>query len=271
MGAATRVAGMRFLGGFGLRTWRWRRVLLMAGVLGLPAVTPAYAAAPKQDQAAVQALRKAQGLLRQLSQEKTALETEKAALLEQVKKLEASIKQLEPLQDEVKQLKVAVEALKQRNSSLESQVSSGNEREQALRGKLKEVIAQAKQIQGDNRLLVEAVKEREQWISQCTEKNRGMFEANRELLQHYQNKGFWDKVSEAEPFTGIGKVKAENREQEYRFKLEDLQVTPFRSEEKGLAEDARAAAPAPEPAPEDDEDDEDEPVTEGQSDGSPPD
>lgn len=208
--------------------------------LMLGAVSHVQAEAPKQDAAAVQALRKAQGLLRQLSQEKTQLETEKAALAEQVKKLEASVKQLEPLQGEVDRQKAALESLRGNNSSLESQVADERGKEQALREKMKEIIGKARQIQSDNHLLVQAVQEREQWIAQCKDKNQRMLEVNGELIDKYKEKGFWDKLSEIEPFTQIGKVKTENAVENFRFKLEDLQITPFQSASKTPAEAKQA-------------------------------
>ena len=220
----------------------------------------AYAEAPKQDAAIQQVLRKAQGALRQLAEEKTALEAqktaleaEKAALQEKADKLEATVKQLEPLQGEVVKQKAAVEALKSANAALESQLASGREREQGLHGKIKEIVAQAKKIQGDNQLLVEAVKEREQWISQCSQKNQAMLETNGELVRLYQDKGFWDKVGDLEPLTGIAKVNTENTAQDYHFKLQDLKVTPFESELPAQKQAEAAASDKPQPAPDADE------------------
>jgi hypothetical protein len=73
------------------------------------------------------------------------------------------------------------------------------------------------------------VKEREQWIGQCQQKNNNMAAAQAELIQRYQDKGFWDTLGDVEPLTGIGKVKTENAVQDYQFKLEDLKATPFES------------------------------------------
>lgn len=209
--------------------------LLISVCLWVPV---ANAEPPKQQDAAVQqVLRKAQGALRQLAEEKaaleaqkTALEGEKAALQEKADKLEAAVKLLEPLPAELEKQKAAGEALKSANAALESQLSSGRDREKGLHGKLKQIVAQARLIQGDNQLLVEAVKEREQWIGQCTQKNQAMLDANGELVRLYEDKGIWDTLGDAEPFTGIGKVRTENTAQDYHFKLQDLKATPFESQ-----------------------------------------
>lgn len=229
------------------------RLLMLACLLSWGGV--AHAEAPKQDAGAVQALKKAQGVLRQLGQEKAALEAEKTALLDQVKKLEGQVKQLEPLQGEVERHKAALEGLRGANGSLESQLGSERSRTQALQHKNHEIVTQARKIQSDNQLLAQAVKEREDWIKQCGEQNGKMLDANRELVERYKQKGFWDKVGEFEPFTGIGQVKAENAEQEYRYKLKDLAVTPFESQVQQPATAASAAPTASSSTDVDDEED----------------
>jgi hypothetical protein len=209
----------------------------------------AHAEASKQNAAAAQALKKTQGMLRQLSQEKIALETEKSKLLEQMKKLETRVNQLEPLTGEIERYKAGEALLQNTNSALAAQVNSGREKQQALLHKQQEIVAQAKLIQKDNRHLVEAVKEREQWISQCRDKNNSLLEGSRELLAKYKEKGFWDKVGELEPFTGIGNIEAETTEHNYRFKLQDLSVTPFASESTVQAGDENTAKQTPKNSP----------------------
>ena len=187
-------------------------------------------AEPKQESAGQQAFKKAQGVIRQLTEEKQTLETEKAALQEQIKKLEGITKQLEPLQNEVQLQKTQAETLRSNNSTLEARLLSEREKQQSLLRKMQEIVAQAKQIQGDNQLLVSAVNERERWINECSKKNQQLVEANRALVGKYQDKGFWDKAAELEPFTGIANVETQNTVETYQFKLNDLKVTDFASE-----------------------------------------
>jgi chromosome segregation ATPase len=201
------------------------------------------AAEPKnsQDAAMQQVLRKAQGVVRQLTQDKAALEAEKAALTEQntalaaqksaleekVKKLEEALKPLESLPAEVARCKTDAESLRSARTGLETQLSQGREQAQALLKKHQDVIAKAREIRADNLLLVEAVKEREQWIEQCGKRNRDLVGTGRELAEKYKDKGFWDEVADLEPFTGLGKVKSETTAEDYRYKLRKLKATPF--------------------------------------------
>lgn len=183
------------------------------------------AAEPKQESAAQLAMKKAQGALRQLGEEKRALETEKAALQEQLAQLDGIAKQVPPLQSELQQHKAGADSLRQANQALEAQLHGEQERSQSLQRKLREIAAAAKQIQGDNALLLAAVQERQQWIAQCSDKNRQLLEANQELLRQYQDKGLWSSLAEQEPFTGIATVATQNTVETYRYKLEDLQAS----------------------------------------------
>jgi len=189
-------------------------------------------AAPKQSDAAAQALRKAQGMLRQLSEEKAALEAEKKALGDEAEKLRGEIAQLEPLKGQVEQYRAGLESSRRDNGGLQEQLQRAGTRERNLQDKLKEIVAQAKAIQNDNQLLAAAVQEREKWIGQCSANNKSLIAVNREIIDKYQNKGILDKFAEAEPFTGIGQVEAENVAEAYQFRLQDLKVTPFESELK---------------------------------------
>jgi len=214
-------------------------VLQFCGVtlcLLLSTVT-AHAEAPKQNAAMAQALQKTQGLLRQLSQEKNQLATEKTALEEKVKKLETEVSRIAPLQAEIEHQKTSLSSLESANGALSAQLNTSREKYQALLQKHKDVIAQAKQIQSDNQHLVRAVKEREQWIGECQEKNKGLIEADHELVDKFKDKGFWEKLGELEPFTGIGKIESETTVHNYQFKLEDLKVTPFVEQSKAQGSD----------------------------------
>lgn len=210
----------------------WRRIylpplcllLLLAGIETSDAEPKA--AAPGGD-----ALRKAQGLIRQLSQEKQALETEKtawlgekAALEGQLQTLQQQVRLLPALQEQVERYKAGLEAVR---GNLEGQLAQQRQREQALVQKHNEVVAKARDIRDDNQLLVQAVQEREQWIAQCAGLNQQLRELNQKVVDGYEQKGLWQQLAELEPITGIAKVDTQNRAEEYRYQLKQLKVTPF--------------------------------------------
>ncbi|MDF9393361.1 MULTISPECIES: hypothetical protein [Methylococcus] len=212
-----------------------------------------FAEKPKGDDGIVQTLRKAQGMLRQLSQEKIELEAKNAALEKQlaeqaaaIKALEAKAAKLEPLEGELKQITAA-------RQSLEQQLGGQTSRLHALAEQHKKVLAELQRYRKDNQLLVDAVKERTRWIESCTAKNRDLVRANEEMLEKFGNSNLWDKLVESEPFTGIAVVDKENAVQEFRYKIEDLQVTPWKDEPATVPMSGTSQMP---PAPEEDDEEE---------------
>lgn len=204
-------------------------------------------AEPKsQDAATQQVLRKAQGVVRQLTEEKAALEAEKSSLItekdalqtakttleERVKQLEAALKPLQLLPAELQRCKTGTESLLKTKADLEKRIAEGRAREEEAAHKLRDIAARARQIQDDNSLLLEAVKEREQWIAICGKNNQDLVKAASEAVTKLRDRSFWEEVAEAEPFTGIGKVKNHNAAREYRYRIEHLKATPFQSEIK---------------------------------------
>ena len=194
-------------------------------------------AEPKANNNAAQALQKTQGMLRQLNQEKLALQTENAALQAQLKQLQTEAAKVPPLQAQVDALKVQADTVsaslataQQTTSGLQNQVAKAQQREQGLQRQLQETTSQAQLIQQDNELLAAGLQEREQWIKQCGEKNQQLLKVNGELVEKYQAKGFWDKVADIEPLTGIGRVNTENTAEDYQYKLEDLKTLSFTPE-----------------------------------------
>ncbi|MDD5034368.1 MAG: hypothetical protein PHE55_06385 [Methylococcaceae bacterium] len=201
--------------------------------------TAAPAEPPKGDAAMLQTLRKAQGLLRQVSQEKTELEAKNAELQEKLKTLEARASRVEPLENEVRQHKTALETLRGETSSLQSRIQADSEQMRGLSERRKKTIDILHKYKQDNQFLVNAVAERGRWIEACTGKNRQLHQANREMLEQFDKRGFWENLKSAEPLSGIGSVAEENRAQEFQFKLDDLQVTPWQ-EQKPAAPNLQA-------------------------------
>ena len=208
-------------------SFRFLKTKPLLGVLLMVWAAASSAQAVKQSSTADQALKKAQGMLRQISEEKSALAAENKALQEQLTQLQANVSQLQPLQAEVERYKTGLQTWQDAHQSAQAQLAQAREAEQQLKTQMQTLIAQAQAIQQDNQLLVNAVKERETWIKQCTDKNQQLISTNHEMLEQFKTKGFWEQLAANEPFTGIGQVEKENQAENYQFKLEDLTVTEF--------------------------------------------
>lgn len=192
---------------------------LFASLVLAVLVLPCEAAQPKgggQDEV-VATLKKAQGMLRQLSQEKADLEAKLQAaekeLGEKRTQLDASAKEAAALQGELSSKRPMLSSLQ-----------SNNER---YRGQLAQVTAQLQKTQADNQLLVRMVEERSSWISKCEAKNHGLHALITQVLEEYQAPDFLEQMKTLEPLTGLHGVDMENKTVEYQYKLNDLKVTKW--------------------------------------------
>lgn len=201
-----------------------KMTLLGIGMLISAAGATAQTAKTPNNSAADQALKKAQGMLRQISEEKQALVTEKTQLQAKVEALESQLKQMQALQSEVERQRSSAEALRSANQGLSGQLQQSRLQERSLGGKLQESTKLVEDLKSDNAHLLAASQEREQREQDCLAKNRQLLDAGQAMLQRIDNKSLWEKLLEAEPITGIAKVESEFQAQDYRFKLEDLKA-----------------------------------------------
>ncbi len=187
-------------------------------------LTGNVAAEARRDAGAADPMRKMQYMMRQLSQEKSKLEADIGKLKIDLKK---EIEEKEKLQAKLDKLNKKLDKSKDSNLKLVSRVKQDNERMKEMIAKYRETVAKLQVSNRDNQLLVNAVSERNQWIEQCKLKNTDMYTLNIELMERYRNKDFTDDALEKEAFTGLVAVELENQEQEYKFKLDDLQTQKF--------------------------------------------
>ncbi|NOZ38513.1 MAG: hypothetical protein GXP11_10740 [Gammaproteobacteria bacterium] len=201
-------------------------ILFCISVLSLSAGS-VNAEARRDAAGAANPMRKMQYMLRELSEEKSTLEAENGKLKVE---LETESKKNEKLQSKLDKLDKKLDRSKGNNLKLLSRIKQDNERMKEMIARYKQTVAKLRQENQDNQLLVNAVRERNQWIDQCKSKNSKMYTLNIELLKRYRNKGFGDDVLEKEPLTGLVAVQLENQEQEYKFRLQDLQTRQFKPE-----------------------------------------
>lgn len=216
------------------RGFRWILLAVLGGALWGADV---LADAKNQDASLKDVLRKAQGVMRQLNEDKTRLEAEKTALQGEKTALESRVKQLEETLHKLENLPAAlercqgsIEAMQNVKTGLEAQIGQAHDHEQQLKRQQQALSERSRLLQDDNQWLVAAVREREQWIDRCGENNRGLVQTGRELADKYQEKSLWKRMAELEPLTGLGAVASENAAEAYRYQLHQLKVTPYTPE-----------------------------------------
>jgi chromosome segregation ATPase len=211
-------------------------VLLLCAIV-MPMVHP-VSAAEKGEPDVVGTLKKAQGMLRQLNQEKTALEAKVTELETKVssmnsdletkkKSLEATTREKVGLELQVAQKTKLIETLHNNNAILHKNNEIIKAENARVVEKVQQLESQIALGQQDNQLLVRAVKEREEWINKCQDKNKALLKFHKNILSEYQEPDFLDKMKTLEPLTGIRRVELENKVIEYRYQMESMKVTPW--------------------------------------------
>ena len=177
-------------------------------------------AEPKaQDAAVQQVLRKAQGVVRQLTEDNKAmgqqleglksendqLKSDKQRLEAEIQKLQGSVKDLQGLSSEVQQLKGTVQTL------------------QGVKETLRTERTQSKQVQSKNHWLLAAVEERERLLESCRNQNREVIRLAHDAVDQVRSKDFLDELADIEPLTGLGRIERENQAAEYQYKIDRQQ------------------------------------------------
>ena len=198
-------------------------LITLAGLFPLSAF--AQQADPAQLQ---QALNKAQALLRQLAQQKGALQAEKA---EMQAALAASERKLKKQQNANATLESDLAASERETGRVSGSLSRTKSRLERVEQRLEEVVSKYKALDASNRQTLEQKAELEANLAEtqseledAKQQNEEMFQANQELIDKFVNKGPWDSLLQLEPFSGIKRVEIENIQQEYGFRIEDARL-----------------------------------------------
>lgn len=195
-------------------------LLLACGVLATSFAAPAQQA----DQAA-QALARAQGLLRQLAQEKTLLDAEIAKLRAENAKLKKDVGRGER---ELASTTADLESAGRETASVKATLGRTEQRLERTTAQLKDVVGKYKVLAQQQRETEAARAELETNLAATTReladaerKNLALYELNREVLAEFDREGPWDGLLRKEPFTGFKRVEVENLVQEYEQKMLD--------------------------------------------------
>ncbi|MDE2401322.1 MAG: hypothetical protein KGL90_06625 [Burkholderiales bacterium] len=210
-----------------LRVWT-RAVLVLACVAGCATGASAQSNDREQEQ-----LKRLKLQMRQVQQEKAALEEaqsktaqENSSLAQALKSAQSEANGQKAAARKLGGLKVEVAALQQERAALTEQVA-------LLQKQLDESKAEAHAQQGKAQTGAVALSEltsKHQALAQkqevCRQDNATLLALGHELLTRYDNKGFGDVLGAKEPFFQLARVTLENHSAEYRNKLDAARVNP---------------------------------------------
>ncbi len=194
---------------------------------------PALADNPQQTQ---QALLKAQGLLKQIAQQKSLAEAELAKLRGELAGTEKALakkeSEVETQKMSLAQVEAGLSAASQRSAALVGNLERSKVRLDQTTDKLHEVAgmykatrAKLQEADAARQTLVTQLAVSTKELQDAEKKNLALYQLNQTLLSQYQQKSVWDALRQREPFTGIGKVTVENQVQD----LEDRNYQQVRT------------------------------------------
>jgi len=169
-------------------------------LVALLVVAGTAAAADVEEQ---KVLAKAQRMLRQMSLERDAAQAESA-------KLKAELEQMNRKLAGVKK-------------SSEAALAKSQESNTALNENLQQTAQKLHQAESEKNQLQEMVNGQAELIQSCESKNTELVQVNRELLDRYQKKGFFDALLQREPLTQLKRVEIENVVQEYQDRIDQME------------------------------------------------
>jgi septal ring factor EnvC (AmiA/AmiB activator) len=200
-------------------------LLLSCALLGMAAVLPAAAQQGPDPAQLQQALARAQGLLRQLGQQKQQLEVEAAKLKGELAAAEKRLRKAElDIEDKTASLAVAEASGKRSASALERTQGRLDQTTAKLKeviGRYKETAGQLRQTQFEKEQLEVALAGTTQALRDAEASNLELYRDNREILELYRNKSGWAGLLQREPVTGLKSVEIENVIEEYQYKMYD--------------------------------------------------
>jgi chromosome segregation ATPase len=221
-----------------------RSALLVALLMGAVSPHAQQTADPAQVQ---QALARAQGLLRQLGQQKQQLEIDNARLKAE---LAAADKRLRKAELDLGEQESALAAAEGSTKRTASELERTRKRLDQTNAKLAEVIARykdtartLKQTQFEQEHLELELANTQQALAAAEASNLALYTDNRAILDLYRQKSGWTSFLQHEPVTGLKGVEIENLIEEYEYKMYDHVLEQNLDAVQGVEEPAQAPAP----------------------------
>ncbi len=196
-------------------------LLVACGLLLVAGGAPAQ----QGNEQTAQALARAQGLLRQLAQEKAAVDTELAQLRAENAKLKKSVGRTEA---QLAESQASLESSTREATSVRTKLGGTEKRLERTTGQLREVVAKYKEqalklreTEAQRNELQANLEATSRQLEDAERKNLALYQINRDVLAEFEQEGPWDGLLRKEPVTGFKQVEIENLVQEYEDRMRD--------------------------------------------------
>lgn len=166
-----------------------------------------------------------QALIQQLGSERTRLSAENAKLKKKVKELESELETVGQENAEVSSaLSKTQNKLSAKSELSDELVNRLNEAKSKLTeiiAKFRETISNLRKVENESAQRAQEITRLDRELKTCATSNVALSELGFEILAKYEDKGFWDRMGQNEPFTKIKKVQIENLVDDYTYLVED--------------------------------------------------
>ena len=202
-----------------------KKIIYVTAMLLCMHFMPVHAEAPRGG-----ANDQTQALIQQLGMERTRLNAENAKLKKEIKELkieaEVLVEQNAKTDNELNNVQGQLNAKSELSDQLLERLKLMKSRMDELIAKFRETVANLTAVEEESGLRAQEISRLERELKSCATNNVALSKIGYEVLSKYENKGFFDRAGQVEPFTQIRKVQIENMVDEYVYLIEDQEYVP---------------------------------------------
>ena len=217
-----------------------KKVIHLAVAVSVLAIAPLHAEAPRGG-----ASDQTQALIQQLGMERTRLNAENAKLKKEIKELkkeaEALAEENARTDKELDNVQGQLNAKSDLSDQLLERLNLMKSRMDELIAKFRETVNNLTAVEEESATRAQEISRLERELKSCATNNVALSKIGYEVLSKYENKGFFDRAGQVEPFTQLRKVQIENMVDEYVYLIED--------QEYALPEDLQVDESSPDKDP----------------------
>jgi len=168
--------------------------------------------------------------MQQMASERTQLQADNARMkreLDELRKERDTLKSGQESTDRRAQNSaVALNRANSERDQVTQELEQLKGRTQELVNRFRETIQQLRTVETESSAMRQTLATRDTELKTCVNNNVTLYKLNDEILQKFENQGFWSSVAKAEPFTKLKRVELENLADEYRGRAEDAKTPP---------------------------------------------
>jgi chromosome segregation ATPase len=160
----------------------------------------------------------------QLAAERTTLKAQLGDLQKELDSAKADLAATRKERDELKGRAAQLAPLTVAKDTAEKNLEQNRERTAELVAKFRETVASLKDVEADRGRVQADLVRRNDAFDTCATDNLSLYEISGQVLDRYENVGFFTRVAASDPFLRVTHTRIENLVDEYRARAQELRV-----------------------------------------------